>query len=185
MNPAHEACGGDEWRSMMRSIVPAAIGDIELGDDVLEVGPGYGAATDVVAELVPQLTAVEIDDQLAAFLVDRFRSYPNVQVERGDATALEFADRRFTGAICFTMLHHVPTTELQDQLFGEVARVLRPGGYLVASDNLASSELEAHHDNDTYNPIDPETLTTRLKTAGFRDVEVRTNPFAWTAVARR
>ena len=47
MNKAHEACGGEEWRSMMRMIVPSAIGDVILGDDVLEVGPGYGAATDV------------------------------------------------------------------------------------------------------------------------------------------
>jgi SAM-dependent methyltransferase len=184
MNQAHEACGGDEWRSMMRSIVPSAMAGVDLGDDVLEVGPGYGAATDVVSELVPQLTAVEIDEQLVAFLTDRFRSHRHIGIVHGDASALEFEDDRFTGAICFTMLHHVPSADLQDRLFVEVARVLRPGGVLVASDNLASDELEANHDDDTYNPIDPATLPTRLQAAGFRDVEMRTNPFAWTAVAR-
>src|SRR3954464_13301052 len=99
MNEAHAACGGEEWRELMRSIVPSAIGDLDLGDDVLEVGPGYGAATDVVSELVRRLTAVEIDEELVAHLTDRFASHPHVDIQRGDGTALEFEDGRFTGAI--------------------------------------------------------------------------------------
>lgn len=168
---------------MMRSIVPAAIGDVDLGDDVLEVGPGYGAATDVVSERAARLTAVEIDEELVGYLTDRFAAQPHVDIVRGDATALQFADQRFSGAICFTMLHHVPTAELQDRLFAEVGRVLRPGAAIVASDNLASAELASHHEDDTYNPIDPTTLPARLEAAGFRDVNVTTNPFAWQVVA--
>ena len=35
MNEAHQACGGDEWRGMMRNVIlPWAIGEVELGDDV-------------------------------------------------------------------------------------------------------------------------------------------------------
>ena len=169
---------------MMRAIVPKAIGDADLGDDVLEVGPGYGAATDVVCELVPRLTAVEIDPELVGFLTDRFADRPHVHVLQGDATSLDFDADRFTGAICFTMLHHVPNAELQDRLFAEVRRVLRPGAVLVASDNLATDELAAGHDGDTYNPIDPATLAERLTAAGFDDVRVTTNPYAWQAVAR-
>ena len=183
MNEAHEACGGPEWREMMRSIVPSAIGAVDLGDDLLEIGPGYGAATDVVCELVPRVTAVEIDPELVAFLTDRFASKPHVAIVQGDATALDFDGDRFSGAICFTMLHHVPTEEMQDQVFREVRRVLRPGAALVASDNLASDELAAHHDDDIYNPVDPATLPGRLGRAGFRDVTVTTNPFAWRATA--
>jgi hypothetical protein len=54
----------------------------------------------------------------------------------------------------------------------------------VSSDSLASEELKAHHEGDTYNPVDPATLPSRLAAAGFEDVEVRTNPFGWAAVAR-
>src|SRR4029079_2958827 len=99
MNEAHEACGGEEWRSLMRTIVPSALGDVDLGDDVLEVGPGYGAATDVVCESVKALTSVEIDPKLVAFLEDRFASQSHVHIRQGDATALEFEAGRFTGAI--------------------------------------------------------------------------------------
>ena len=63
MNKHHEQCGSDGWREIIREhILPWAIGDVDLGDDVLEVGPGYGATTDVLSESVPQLTAVEIDE---------------------------------------------------------------------------------------------------------------------------
>jgi SAM-dependent methyltransferase len=168
---------------MMRSIVPSAIGDVGLGDDVLEVGPGYGAATDVVCASVGSLTAVEIDPALVDLLTDRFAAQPNVHIVHGDGTALEFASDRFSGAICFTMLHHVPTVGLQDRVFAEIRRVLRPGAALVASDSLASAELAGHHDGDTYNPVDPATLADRLARAGFDNVTVTTNPHAWQAVA--
>jgi ubiquinone/menaquinone biosynthesis C-methylase UbiE len=185
VNKAHEACGSDEWRQTIREVIlPWALGDVDLGDDVLEVGPGYGATTDVLSQAVPRLTSVEIDDELAAMLTDRFAAVSSVEIVHGDATSLAYADGRFSGAACFTMLHHVPTNELQDRLFAEVARVLRPGAPLVASDSLASDELRAHHEGDTYNPVDPLSLPSRLAAAGFERVDVRTNPYGWAAVAR-
>ena len=109
MNKAHEMCGSDEWRQAIREVIlPWALGDTDLGDDVLEVGPGYGATTDVLSQAVPRLTSVEIDDELAAMLRDRFADVPSVEIVNGDATTLGYADESFTGAACFTMLHHVP-----------------------------------------------------------------------------
>ena len=178
-------CGSDEWRQAMRDVIlPWALNGTDLGDDVLEVGPGYGATTDVLGRAVPRLTSVEIDDGLAAMLTARFADVPNVEIVNGDATSLSYDDDRFTGAACFTMLHHVPTAELQDRLFREVARVLRPGAALVASDSLGSEELRAHHEDDTYNPVDPSTLPDRLAAAAFTDVDVRTNDYGWAVIAR-
>jgi predicted methyltransferase len=79
----------------------------------------------------------------------------------------------------------VPTAELQDQLFAEVARVLRAGGTFVASDSVASAELAEFHHDDVYNPVDPDTVEARLVGAGFREVVVRSNPFGWAATALR
>ncbi len=186
MNEYHEICGSDEWRALMRdSILPWAVGDVDLGDDVLEVGAGYGATTDVLCERPGRVTSVEIDGTLAAFLQARFTSKPNVTIVHGDATALEFPDGRFTGAVSFTMLHHVPTGELQDRLFGEVGRVLRPGAAFVASDGVYDAQVESAHEGDTYNPIDPATLPGRLGAAGFSTVDIMTNEFGWSVVATR
>jgi SAM-dependent methyltransferase len=186
MNEAHQLCGSDEWRQMMRDVIlPWALGEVDLGDDVLEVGPGYGAATDVLSAVAPQLTSVEIDGELAAMLRRRFAGRPSVRIVQGDATDLGYPDARFSGAVCFTMLHHVPTDELQDRLFGEVARVLRPGAALVASDSLDGADLAALHEGDSYHPVDPASLPDRLSAAGFDDVAVSTNEFGWAARARR
>ena len=41
----------DDWRGRVwQEILPWAAGDDELGEDLLEIGPGYGAATDVLEE---------------------------------------------------------------------------------------------------------------------------------------
>ena len=186
MNEAHEVCGSDEWRRLMREqILPWVLNGTDLGDDVLEVGPGYGAVTDVLSTALPQLTCVEIDEKLATMLTERFSAVPSVQILRGDATALDFPDGRFSGAACFTMLHHVPTDELQDRLLAEVARVLQPGATLVASDSIGSDDMENAHEGDTYNPVDPAGIADRLTAAGFTNVDVRTNEFGWAAIARR
>lgn len=184
MNENHTVCGSEEWRTFVRDLlIPWALGEGDLGDDVLEVGPGYGATTDVFRERVTQLTAVEIDPALAASLAERLAG-TNVEVVVGDATALTFGADRFTGATCFSMLHHVPSPELQDRLFAEVARVVRPGGLFVASDSVHSEELEVFHDGDTYVPIDPATLEGRLGEAGFTDVVVRAEAQGWAVVSR-
>jgi len=185
MNEAHEVCGSDEWRQLMREqILPWVLDGTDLGDDVLEVGPGYGAATDVLSVSVPHVTCVEIDRDLASMLTERFANSATARIVRGDATHLDFPDARFTGAACFTMLHHVPTAEKQDELFAEVARVLKPGAHLVASDGIGDPEMEAAHIGDTYNPLDPAGLPARLEKAGFTDINLRTNEFGWAVIAR-
>ena len=186
MNEEHlELCSSDDWRAVLRDLIlPYAMAGAKLGDDVLEVGPGPGMTTDLLRGHLPKLTAVEVDDELAASLAVRLAD-TNVEVVHADATALPFEDERFTGAVSFTMLHHVPTAELQDQLFSEVARVLRPGALFVASDSVASDELAALHHDDTYNPIDPESVERRMLAAGFTAAEVRSNNFGWAAHAHR
>ncbi len=186
MNEGHLVCDGAQWREAVRDqLIPWALRDLDLGDDVLEVGPGFGATTDVFSELLPRLTSVEIDPDLAARLQHRCASSPHVEVVLGDATQLHFPDGRFSGAVCFSMLHHVPSLDLQDTLFAEVARVIRPGAPIVALDSVESDSLRDFHEGDTYQPIDPETLPTRLHDAGFTDIEVRVTEYAWTALARR
>ena len=185
MNEGHLFCDSPEWRAAVRDqIIPWALRDVDLGDDVLEIGPGYGATTDVFAESVPRLTSVEIDPDLAARLQSRYAA-THVHVLLGDGTQLPFPDSRFSGALCFSMLHHVPSPQRQDRLFREAARVLRPGAPFLALDSVESEALRSFHEGDTYQPIKPTTLQPRLQDAGFTAVEVRTNDYGWTALARR
>jgi ubiquinone/menaquinone biosynthesis C-methylase UbiE len=173
MNAEHlRLCSSQEWAATVeRDILPWAIGDRDLGDDVLEIGPGPGLTTDRLRQMATRLTAVEVDAALAAALADRLQG-TNVEVVHADAAALPFTVARFSAATCFTMLHHVPSVATQDRLFGELHRVLRTGGVLVGVDSLTSPEWLALHGGDTCVPVDPAELPARLMRAGFVDVEV-------------
>jgi SAM-dependent methyltransferase len=186
MNQDHmELLESEGWKDLLdQFIMPFALGDLtwaDLGDDVLEIGPGPGTTTDLLRERLTRLTAIELDPHLASTL--RARLSPDVHVDDGDATDLPYASGRYSAVVMFTMCHHVPTVELQDQMFSEVNRVLRPGGLLVANDSVASPELAALHEGDVYCPVDPTTLEQRLANAGFQDVRVRSNEFGWAAHA--
>ncbi len=179
MNARHlELCASAEWAETVgQFIIPWTLEGTELGDDVMEVGPGPGRTTDVLRGLVAQLTAVEVNAALAAALAHRLAG-SNVAVVHADATSLPFPDGRFSAALSFTMLHHVPTVALQDGLFREAARVLRPGGLFVGTDSRDSDEFRALHVDDVCVPLEPEGLHERLDRAGFASVCVDTNPYA-------
>ena len=182
MNEQHRVlCASDMWaRVVKEQMLPWVLARHRrraLGDDVVEIGPGPGKTTDLLRTMTARLTAVELDADLAGRLAARFAG-TNVEVVQHDATALPFADGTFSAGVCFTMLHHVPTVELQDRLLAELVRVVRPGGLVIGSDSVASDGARRLHADDTYNPIDPDELPERLRRAGLgrrrgRDQRVR------------
>jgi len=175
MNAHHLVfCSSPEWAKVVEEqMIPWVVGQADLGDDVLEVGSGPGLTTDVLRKRVPRLTAVELDDDLAEKLSARLAG-TNVEVVQADATAMPFETGRFSAAASFTMLHHVPTTALQDRMLAELCRVLRPGGILLGSDGMDTPERRAAHEDDVFVPIDPASFEQRLTAAGFATVVVET-----------
>jgi SAM-dependent methyltransferase len=173
MNSNHaRLCPSPEWAEHIQDdILPTLTRDVDLGEAMIEIGPGPGAATGWLAGQVAKLTAVEIDPDAAQLLADRYAGR-NVEVITGSATELDFAADTFDSAGCFTMLHHVRTPALQNAILAEALRVLRPGGIFIGSDSLASDDLHHFHVGDTYNPIEPASLLVRLLTIGFWPVTV-------------
>jgi SAM-dependent methyltransferase len=175
MNRFHlRYCGSAAWRRRVEeSLLPWALRGVDLGDDTLEIGPGLGVTTRLLARQVPRLTAVEVDGPLATRLR---REQPAVRVVNGDGAALPFAAGSFSAAVCFTMLHHVPSPGLQDRLFAEAFRVLRPGGTFAGSDSRLSLRFRLIHLFDTMVTVDPATLPARLEAAGFTGIRVSAVP---------
>ncbi|MBI2760216.1 MAG: class I SAM-dependent methyltransferase [Chloroflexi bacterium] len=173
MNAEHlRLCSSAEWGTYIEdTLLPWVVGDADLGGHLLEVGPGPGLTTDLLRQRVQRVTAVEYDDALAAALETRLAG-TNVQVVHGDATKLPMPNGSFTAAASFTMLHHVPSPELQDQLLAQVARVLQPGGLFVGVDSLDSPSFRRLHEGDICVPINPLTFADRLERAGFVDIDL-------------
>src|SRR5215471_2102941 len=185
MNRFHRwFCRTSRWKkALANEIIPWTLKGVELGDDVLEVGPGPGMTTDILRGLAPRLTSIEIDSRLANALRQRLEG-TKVEVVEGDATAMPFANGAFSAAVSFTMLHHVPSPALQDRLLAEVYRVLKPGGVFAGSDSIWSVGFQLIHLWDTMVIIEPESFAERLEAAGFTDVLVKVANRAFRFCAR-
>jgi len=142
-----------------------------LGEYVLELGPGPGAATQWLHQRVRQLVALESDEVAARALSERYAG-TNVDVVVGDASHMEFASDSFDSVASFTMLHHVATFWDQQLLLQEAFRVLKPGGTFLGSDSLSSNGLHHFHEGDDYNPVDPASLLVRLQAVGFTKLTI-------------
>lgn len=180
----HWLCRSDRWHATLQRRVPWVLSGNDLGPNVLELGPGAGLTTDLLRTSVTRLTALEIDPTLASALTARLRG-SNVEVIEGNATDMPFPDAEFSGAVSFTMLHHVPSRELQDKVLNEVFRVLRPGGFFVGSDSRQSLLMRLIHIGDTLVPVDPDSFGMRLESAGFEVHDIENDNEAFRFCARR
>ncbi|HEX3733831.1 MAG TPA: methyltransferase domain-containing protein [Solirubrobacterales bacterium] len=64
----------------------------------------------------------------------------NIEFSLGDATALDFEDAGFDGAVNRFSLHHIPAP---GRVLEEMARVVRPGGWVVVADHLTDADGDA------------------------------------------
>ena len=66
MNRLHRwLCGSEWWRTTLQQRLPWVLEGVDLGPNVLELGPGPGRTTDVLRQSVNRLTALELDPKLA------------------------------------------------------------------------------------------------------------------------
>lgn len=167
---------------MVTEALPWALQGVPLVHDLLEIGPGTGAATELLGARAHRLTCVEIDPALAQALRLRIPS-PRVAIVCGDAADMPLRDASCDVAVALTMLHHVRSPARQDQLLSEVARVLRPGGMFAGFDILPTPALRVLHWFDTMVPVDPAAFRRRAEAAGFTrvGVDLRSNRFAFRA----
>jgi SAM-dependent methyltransferase len=109
--------------------VPAVAAIVEARPRrLLEVGCGWGELADWVArETGAEVVAVDLSERMVELARER-----GVDARIADVQALPFADGEFDCAVAAWMLYHVPDL---DRGIAELARVLRPGGRLVAVTN--------------------------------------------------
>jgi SAM-dependent methyltransferase len=95
---------------------------------VLEVGCGPGEASERIRrEIGADVVAIDVSPRMVALARAR-----GVDARVGDVQALDLPDASFDCALAAWMLYHVPDV---DRALRELARVLEPGGRLVAVTN--------------------------------------------------
>jgi SAM-dependent methyltransferase len=186
VNAAHlEYLASPDWaRKLETELLPWIERVADLGDDVLELGPGPGLTTDLLRGRTGRVTAVELDRDLAAGLARRLAG-TNVDVIHADARDTGLSANRFSAVTCFSMLHHVPSAEAQDEVFTEIHRLLRPGAALVGTDSRDLDMIRSFHHDDIFNPLGDEAVAERLDKAGFVDVTVDVAEYEIRFLARK
>ena len=102
---------------------------------ILEVGCGEGELSErMQRELGAEVVAVDQSERMVELTRTR-----GVDARVGDVQALPLGDEEFDCAVAAWMLYHVPDL---DRALAELARVLRPGGRLVAVTNAPEHLLE-------------------------------------------
>ncbi len=158
-----------------RQVLPWILQGSDLGEHILELGAGPGAATLELARRAPRVTSLEYDHALAVRLSARANpsaSHSNVRIVQADAAALPFVDGTFSSVIAILMLHHLKTIEWQDRAFSEIHRVLRPGGVFLAFDIPDGWIHRVGHIKSTFVPLNPATASKRLTAAGLSNVTI-------------
>jgi tocopherol O-methyltransferase len=168
----------------------AGIGE---GDDVVDVGCGYGATARLLAdERGAEVTGVT----LSRAQTDAAPPHPGVTLLVRDWLQNGLPDGAFDAAIAIESLSHMPD---KPRVFGELARVVRPGGRVVLVDWLARERAGAIERRLLLDPICREGRLPALHAAseyvGFlREAGLRVTGFedltsraarTWTVVAKR
>jgi ubiquinone/menaquinone biosynthesis C-methylase UbiE len=169
-------CSTAYWRRVtQKQVLPWMFSGTSVGDHVLEIGAGPGAATQELRRMAAHVTSLEWSHAFAANLAAQDRS-GNGDVVQGDAAALPFADNSFSSAIAVLVLHHLRSSEQQDQAFREIYRVLRPGGVFFAVEIPDGWFQRAIHWKSRFVPVPAGGVSARLASAEFCRVSVASRP---------
>ena len=106
-----------------RHRIADALGDVSLRT-VIEIGPGHGAITDILARRARRLVAVELDRALAPELRFRFREQPQVEIVEADVLTVDpgqFAEAGETVDVIGNLPYYI-TSDILLHLFSAAAR---------------------------------------------------------------
>lgn len=155
MGPMYEDSIRGEFSHQADSFAAsAAMGSSETLGALVELVPEDGAArwadfacgpglvTRAVAARVGAVEGFDLTPAMVekASAEAREAGVENVGFSLGDATALEVPDGSFDGAITRFSLHHIP---VPGRVVAEMARVVRPGGWVVVGDHLTDDDGSA------------------------------------------
>jgi ubiquinone/menaquinone biosynthesis C-methylase UbiE len=187
------------------------LGKVGPGDDVLDMGCGTGRFTIPLAERAKSVSGLDMSPMMLATAGKKLADRGLVaELREGDMAALPFPDESFDVVVSMLALMHIPRQDRQ-QVFREVARVLRPGGRLlvgvkntvfermfrgdrfaavditdVASEELIFTQTRSGEDMVApWHSFSPDELTALSAVAGLTLVHLRGNSpiSAWLADA--
>lgn len=174
---------GRTWEATARGLVHL----LEPGD-VLDIASGDGVLAELLAPRAGRVVCLDISKRVAEAGRKRLAVFSNVSFEVGDMHSLPVEDASFDTVL---LMHALTYTKNPEQVFKEAARVLRPGGKLLAV-TLAQHRHEKavapfNHVNLGFTPEQLESFVNqaglKLQACTVSAIEKRTPNFSVLAVS--
>jgi len=108
---------------------------------LLDVGSSSGIIDNYLADFFGQVTGIDIDEPAMAHARATFCK-DNLSFQQGDAMQMTLADNSVDVVVCTQIYEHVPDAS---QMFSEIFRVLRPGGFCYFAGNNRMMFMEPHY----------------------------------------
>ncbi len=150
---------GRTWESLVHGMTAL----LDMGD-VLDVGSGDGAVSGFLAPRCRSVTCIDASARMVEAASRRLASFSHARCVNADAEEMPFKDASFDVALVF---HTLVYAEHPSRVVDECARVLRPGGRLVAL------SLDAHEPDATasygarHAGFSPRKLGAMVSRSGF------------------
>lgn len=159
------AQAGEHWwvRGML-DVGASILGEVGGPLSILDAGSGTGRNLEWLAELAGPGKVVAVDLATAAFAYGG-RHGPATDVVQASVSQLPFADAVFDLVVTTDVLQHL-TQEDEQRALGNMRRVLRPGGRLLARTNSSFGRGEVRQRED-WRLYTTEGLRRALENAGF------------------
>lgn len=116
---------GRTWEALARGMTQL----VETGD-VLDIASGDGVLAELLASRARSIVCIDASERVVAAARQRLKAYGNVEVRVGDMHALDVAAPSFDLVL---LMHALTYSERPAAVVAEAARVLRPGGRLLAA----------------------------------------------------
>jgi 2-polyprenyl-3-methyl-5-hydroxy-6-metoxy-1,4-benzoquinol methylase len=115
----------------------------DAGADWIDLACGPGVVSRATAARVGSVMGVDLTPAMIEEAERRAdeEGIDNVSFALGDVTALDFGADCFDGAITRLSLHHIPAP---GRVVAEMARLVRPGGWVLVSDIVADRDSDAN-----------------------------------------
>ena len=112
-------------REAFDAIIGAA--SVKPGTKVLELGPGTGQATDPVLDTGCDYLAIELGENLAAKMREKYGARPNFRLVNDDFITHDFGSEKFDLIYSAATIQWIP----EDIAFSKTYDLLKPGGVLA------------------------------------------------------
>jgi len=122
---------------------------------VLDLGSGEGYGANILARTASSVLGVDIDSRAIRHAAAKYRKN-NLKFDIGSFAQVPVSQEgSFDMVVCFEAIEHIHN---QDQLLGEVKRLLRPDGlFMVSTPNKSAYQKESEEHNPYHvNELEPE-----------------------------